>query len=150
MPWDDIYALATPKRSFNMMFNHANVLRARSESREPGGSLMLYSGGRLARTLLDRSDGEVVDTYLADLYDIYPRLKGHVREAVVQRWEQALPFPTPGRSGLQDALQRDLGEANILLAGDYLGTWYTETAAATGREAGHAIKTLLSAEESGR
>src|SRR5262249_6697532 len=27
MPWDDVYAIATPGKAFNMLFNHANVLR---------------------------------------------------------------------------------------------------------------------------
>ena len=27
MPWDDLYALATPKRAFSMLFNVVNVLR---------------------------------------------------------------------------------------------------------------------------
>lgn len=104
---------------------------------------MLYAGGSLARKLLDRSDRHVIDTYLGDLYDIYPELKGHIREAVVQRWERALPYPTPGRSRLQPALRRPLGNGTIFLAGDYLGTWYTETAAATGREAAEVVRTAL-------
>src|SRR5256714_11569644 len=29
MPWDDLYALATPRRSVSMLFNTANVLRSR-------------------------------------------------------------------------------------------------------------------------
>ncbi len=41
MPWDDLYALATPKRSFNMLFNTVNVLRPRSSRaharRQPHG-----------------------------------------------------------------------------------------------------------------
>ena len=27
MPWDELYALATPKRAFSMLFNVVNVLR---------------------------------------------------------------------------------------------------------------------------
>ena len=36
MPWRGLYALATPRRSFSMVFNIANVLRG-------GGSLMVYA-----------------------------------------------------------------------------------------------------------
>ena len=28
MPWDELYALATPKRAFSMLFNIVNVLRS--------------------------------------------------------------------------------------------------------------------------
>ena len=133
MPWDDIYALATPGRSFNMLFNHANVLRPRSTGRQPGGSLMVYAGAKLAWPLLERSSSEIADIFVKDLCDIYPELKDVIRETVIQRWERALPIPFVGRHRLQAALTREMG--NVLLAGDYLGSWYTETAAATGREA---------------
>ena len=51
-PWDATYAIGTPGTAFNMVFNTANVLR-NSGPRRPGGSLMVYSGGRrLAEPLL--------------------------------------------------------------------------------------------------
>lgn len=143
MPWDSIYALATPNRSFNMLFNMANVLREPGSRREPGGSLMVYAAADLARELLERSDAEIVDTFLADLYDLYPQTRAIVEEAIVQRWERAIPYPRPGRAALQPALERPLGEGNIFLAGDYLGTWYSETAAATGEEAARAARAAL-------
>jgi oxygen-dependent protoporphyrinogen oxidase len=141
MPWDGLYALATAKRSFNMLFNTANVLRVPGQPREPGGSLMVYSGAGLARRLFDADDESVVNTYLEDLYDLYPQLRGLIREAVVQRWERGLPYPRPGRYRLQAALERPLGR--LYLAGDYLGTWYTETAIETGTAAAAAIDARL-------
>jgi oxygen-dependent protoporphyrinogen oxidase len=143
MAWDQIYALATPGRSFNMMFNHANVLRPRTAERRCGGSLMVYAGADLARRLLDKSDEEIARIFRRDLVDIYPELDSVVRETVIQRWERALPIPFVGRHRLQPALTRDLG--NVFLAGDYLGSWYTETAAATGREAALAVLSRLPA-----
>jgi oxygen-dependent protoporphyrinogen oxidase len=143
MPWDSIYALATPKRSFNMLFNMANVLREPGSPRRPGGSLMVYATADGARRLLEQTDAEVADTFLADLHDLYPETRGIVAEAVVQRWERALPYPRPGRAALQPALERPLGRGNVFLAGDYLGTWYTETAAETGEEAARAARAVL-------
>jgi len=143
-PWDAIYALATPGRAFNMVFNLANVLRP-GAPREPGGSLMLYSGGeRLARPLLERADDEIVDAYLADLDAAFPGSHRLVSEALVQRWPRALPYPFPGRQLLQPALTRPLGRVH--LAGDYLGSFYTETAARTGREAAAAVRAALERE----
>ena len=43
---DDVYALATPKRSFSMLFNTANVPRRPGEPRKPGGSLSVMAVGR--------------------------------------------------------------------------------------------------------
>ena len=48
MPWDGVYAMATPGRAFDMFTNQAHALRAGGE-RRPGGSLMLFAGGPCRR-----------------------------------------------------------------------------------------------------
>jgi oxygen-dependent protoporphyrinogen oxidase len=136
MPWDEIYALATPRRSFSMLFNTANVLRS-GGARSPGGSLMVYAAAQQARDLGGLDDNEVAARFVADLHELYPEARGIVEEVVIKRWERGLPYPRPGRSSLQPALTRSL--APIHLAGDYLGTWYTETAVQTGIRAARAI-----------
>lgn len=140
MPWDGVYALATPHRSFGMLFNTANVLRG-DGARHPGGSLMVYAAADLARRLDGLDDEAVAERFRADLYDLYPQARGIVAETVVRRWERGLPYPRPGRSLLQPALLRPLGP--IHLAGDYLGTWYTETAVQTALAAAAAIRGRL-------
>jgi oxygen-dependent protoporphyrinogen oxidase len=70
MPWDTLYALATPKRAFSMLFNVANVLRPRSAERLPGGSLMVYRSAHAALELFDRPDTEVEKRFLDSLYAI--------------------------------------------------------------------------------
>lgn len=141
MPWDRIYALATPKRAFSMLFNVVNVLRPTSPVREPGGSLMVYRSGRAALELLERSDSEIERAFLDDLSAIYPEARGLVRETVLSRLPRMLPYAAPGRSALQPALERPLGR--IHLAGDYLGGVYTETAIASGQDAATAIVAAL-------
>ena len=71
-PWDDLYALATPKRSFGMLFNTANVLRVDGR-RDPGGSLMVYAAADLARSLDGLSDDEIAARFRADLSSSSPR-----------------------------------------------------------------------------
>ncbi len=44
-PWDDIYALATPKRSFGIVFNTGNALRIEGR-RDPGGSITVSAAAR--------------------------------------------------------------------------------------------------------
>jgi oxygen-dependent protoporphyrinogen oxidase len=117
MPWDDLYALATPKRSFSMLFNTANVLR--DGPRLPGGTLMVYAAAGFARRLQGLDDAEIAERFHADLHALFPELRGIVQETMIQRWERGLPYPRPGRSLLQPALTRPLGP--IHLAGDYLG-----------------------------
>ena len=138
MPWDDLYALATPKRSFSMLFNTANVLRSAHTLRQPGGSLMVYAAAGFARRLADLDDAAVADRFREDLGALYPESRSVVSDVVIQRWERGLPYPRVGRSRLQAALTRSLGP--IHLAGDYLGTWYTETAIQTAVAAASAIR----------
>jgi oxygen-dependent protoporphyrinogen oxidase len=135
-PWDGVYAVATARRSFNMLFNMANVLRR--GTREPGGSLMVYSGASLGRALWDLDDARVVATYLRDLDEVLPGATRVVAETVVHRWEHGLPYVRPGRHRIQQALERPLG--NVFLAGDYLGTRYTDTAIRTGLAAAASIE----------
>ena len=138
MPWDDLYALATPKRSFSMLFNMANVLRTSAGPRLPGGSLMVYAAAGFARRLAGLADAAVADRFRADLADLFPGSLEVVDEVVIQRWDRGLPYPRVERSRLQAALTKPL--APIYLAGDYLGTWYTETSIQTAVAAAAAIR----------
>ena len=144
-PWDDAYAVATPKRSFNVMLNQASLVRGAEPVRQPGGSIMTFSPAGLARTLLERSDEDIARRYVADLDDILGHgFAGSVVEAQVQRWETGAPYCFPGRGALQPALTRR--GSRVLLAGDYLGTLYTETAVATGFSAAQEAASLLATE----
>jgi oxygen-dependent protoporphyrinogen oxidase len=143
MPWDDLYALATPKRAFNMLFNTVNVLRPRSALRAPGGSLMVYRAGHAALTMFEQSDTAVEQAFLDDLYAIYPDARGIVSETIMLKLPRMLPYAAPGRAALQPALERPLGR--IHLAGDYLGGVYTDTAISSGQEAALTVRAALQA-----
>jgi oxygen-dependent protoporphyrinogen oxidase len=141
MSWDGIYALATPDRAFSMLFNVANVLRSRSATREPGGSLMVYRSGHGALKLLERTDTEIEASFLADLYAVYPDSRGIVTETMLLRIPQMLPHVAPGRAALQPALERPLGRLHLV--GDYLGVDYAESAIESGHAAAAAIRNDL-------
>jgi len=139
MPWDGLYALATPGRSFGMLFNTVNALR--QGRRKPGGALMVYAAANAARALADLDDAAIAARFQDDLEATYP--EASVSEVVIQRWERGLPYAAVGRGALQPALTRPLGRVH--LAGDYLGTWYTETACATAEAAARSVSTGLAA-----
>jgi oxygen-dependent protoporphyrinogen oxidase len=144
MPWDGLYSLLTVDTCFNMLFNHANALRQPGGPREPGGALMVYGGADLARRLWDLSDGEIADRVSEDLRRLYPEAEGIVHEVLVQRWEHAIPYATPGRHAVQTALERGVG-GRIFLAGDYVGEWtHMEAAAQTALEAAAKVARVLS------
>jgi oxygen-dependent protoporphyrinogen oxidase len=138
MPWDGIYALATPGCSFSMLFNIANVAASTGSPVPTRGSFMVYAAADQARRLLELPDDQIAQRFTDDLVSLYPKARGTVEEVLVQRWERGLPFPRVGRGCLQPALMRSLGP--ILLAGDYLGSWYTETAAQTAAAAARRIR----------
>jgi protoporphyrinogen/coproporphyrinogen III oxidase len=142
MPWDDLYSVLVVGKCFNMLFNHANVLRTPGGPRERGGTLMVYGGGNLARRLLEKSDDEIRDAIVSDLEDVYPEAKGVVEEVIVQRWDGAIPFAAPGRHLVQQALERGVG--NVFFAGDYVGEWtHMESAAITAVEAAAKVRERL-------
>lgn len=144
MPWDGLYALATPKRAFSMLFNVVNVLRPTSARREPGGSLMVYRSGHAALRLFERSDAEIERAFLDDLAAIFPETRGLVTETVLVKMPRMLPYVAPGRAAQQPALERSLGRVHLV--GDYLGGVYTETAIASGQSAAAEIETALARE----
>jgi protoporphyrinogen/coproporphyrinogen III oxidase len=119
MPYDDVYAIATPGRVFDMFTNQAHALRTPVD-RRPGGSLMLFAGGHAARALMREDDAAIAERFLADLHDLFPQTRGAVADAVVHRWPLGNVFARPGRARLQAALDGPLGpERNLHLAGDW-------------------------------
>ena len=140
-PWDQCYAIATPKRAFNIFFNVTSLARSHERERQPGSSIMVFAPAALAAALLDLDDSEIIDRFLTDLDDIFPGFSGHMVEAHVRRWPLGLAYCFPGRGRIQEALTRPA--ERIHLAGDYLGTFYTETAVETGQRAASTILQAL-------
>lgn len=142
-PWDDIYAIAAPKRSFAIALNQASIVRGSESVRGPGGSFMTFSPAALGKALLDKSDEQVTSTHLADLEKVLdsPGFSKTVVEARAERWEVASPYSFPGRARLQPTLLR--GADRVFLAGDYLGTLYTETSVTSGFSAAQEAASVL-------
>jgi oxygen-dependent protoporphyrinogen oxidase len=144
MPWDSIYAMATPGRAFDMFTNQAHALR-QSGPRRGGGSLMLFAGGHGAASLSEQSDDAIVGRFVDDLVGLFPDAAGIVERAVVQRWPLGNVFAVPGRRHLQRPLDGALGRGgNLHLAGDYFAELGNlEAAARTGASAAARVDGLL-------
>jgi oxygen-dependent protoporphyrinogen oxidase len=143
MPYDDVYAMATPGRVFDMFTNQAHALR--TGPRRPGGSLMLFTGAHQAAALMAEPDEAIVERFLADLHALYPQTRGAIAGATVRRWELGNVYARPGRGRLQPALEGPLGaHENLHLAGDYfaeLGNM--EAAARTGHAAAERVEARI-------
>jgi protoporphyrinogen/coproporphyrinogen III oxidase len=143
-PWDGTYAVATPKRSFNVVLNMSNNVHGYTSERVPGSSFMTFSPAGLARQLMEQDDDAILKTYVEDLDDVLPGTASHLAEAEVVRWPEASPYCFPGRAKLQPALMRR--GSRVMLAGDYLGTQYTESAVHTGFRAAEAAAQILASD----
>lgn len=139
--WDDVYAFATPKRSFDVLIHNSNLNHSLSKKRMQGSSFMTFSPAQRGRQLLDKSEDEIIDIYLNDLSDIFPGFSDRVVEASVKKFPLGSAYIFPGRAKLQPTLMNPKGR--LFLAGDYLGTFYTETAIQTGFAAAQNINSLL-------
>ncbi len=141
-PWDDIYAIAAPKRSFAIALNQASIVRGTESVRQPGGSFMTFSPASLGRALLEKPGEEVIQTHLKDLDEVLGNgFAGSVVEAKVNRWKNASPYCFPGRAKIQATLMR--GADRVFLAGDYLGTLYTESSITSGFSAAQEAASVL-------
>lgn len=141
--WDNTYAIATPKRAFSVIVNVSNLARAREPERRQGSSLMAFAPANAGRRLLELSDDEVLSSCTRDLDEVLEGIGSHVIEASVRRWPLGSAYCFPGRGRIQAALTKPMDR--LFLAGDYLGTWYTETAIQTGTKAAHDIRAALGA-----
>jgi oxygen-dependent protoporphyrinogen oxidase len=141
MPYDGVYAMATPGRVFDMFTNQAHALRG--GPRRPGGSLMLFAGARGAAALMREPDELIVERFVADLHELYPQTRGVIAGATVHRWELGNVHARPGRSRLQAALEGPLGaHENLHLAGDYFAELGNiEAAARSGLAAAERVDT---------
>jgi protoporphyrinogen/coproporphyrinogen III oxidase len=150
MPWDGVYAMATPGRVFDMFTNQAHALRSPG-ARRPGGSLMLFAGARGAAELSSASDDVIAGRFVDDLAKLYPEAAGKVAEARVRRWPFGNVYSRPGRAALQPAIEGPLGpHRNIHLAGDYFAELGNlEMAARTGAAAAERVDASLGASADG-
>jgi protoporphyrinogen/coproporphyrinogen III oxidase len=137
------YAVATPGRQFDFLFNHANPIR-RALPGSNGGALMAFAGGPYAEDLMSRSDEAIEGMFVSDISQLLPEVRGCIRDVVVQRWPIGNAVAAPGRGGIQLALERGLAGDRLHLCGDYfsqLGGLPTATEAAVdaAHEARHAL-----------
>ena len=141
LPWDGLYAIATPGRSFGMAYNIGNVQQLPGAPRAAHSSLMVYAAARLGARLLLEDDDTIATRFRDDLCAVFPEVTRRIEDVVIQRWPRGIPYAHVGRGRLQPALTRPLGR--IRLAGDYLGTRYVETCAENAEAAALRIREQL-------
>jgi protoporphyrinogen/coproporphyrinogen III oxidase len=135
--WDNSYGIASPKRSFTIFTNQTSVVRSAEKTRGKGSSLFVFTATDWADKLIKEDDKTIAETYLRDLDEIFPGFSKTVVETQIVKWHEGQTYNFPGRAKLQPILTKDHGR--IHLCGDFMGTFYTETAITTGRLAGEDV-----------
>lgn len=120
LPWEGVYAIATPGRSFSVIYGIGSVQLHPSQPRPAFTSIMVYSAASHAARLMVEDDATIAAGYRADLDALFPGAGRHVDDVVVRRWPRGMPYSQVGRGRLQAPLTRPLGRVH--LAADYLGT----------------------------
>ncbi|PKW16486.1 flavin monoamine oxidase family protein [Saccharopolyspora spinosa] len=115
---DHLYAITTPGKQFDFLFNHANPVHPRSAHRD-GGAFMAYRGGPRAEELMNEPDEKIAAVYLAQFLEILPEYQGKIVEAHVQRWPLGTAYAAPGRNAYQSVLEAGHPDRRVGLAGDY-------------------------------
>jgi protoporphyrinogen oxidase len=138
-PWDRCHTVTPLRSAFQVVINPVIALGGPPGAR--AGALLAYAGGEPARSLLSRTDREISDAFLADLYAQWPSLAGHVICTVVHRWPAAVPYWEPGGRRGHQVLRAGWGR--IWFAGDYLGYPSMQVAAASGIAAADAVRAQL-------
>lgn len=98
-----------------------------------GEVISVMLGHAAATRLQEQSDAHIADVVLAELENWLPGIHAAVRCSHLQRWTAAEPLTPVGRARAVAHYRASLPEdRRIVLAGDYLGTPWTDGAAETG------------------
>ena len=104
--------------------------------------MMTFSPADLGAALLEKPEEEVIETHLRDLDEVLGgKFADSVVEAKTERWKVASPYCFPGRAKLQSTLMR--GTDRVFLAGDFMGTLYTESSVTSGFSAAQNAASVL-------
>jgi len=124
VPYDGIYAMATPGRVFDMFTNQAHALRA-GGARRPGGSLMLFAGARGAAALMRERFPAVrvviLSMHSGEEYVLQALRAGAagylLKDAATGELELALRSVMRGESWLSPAVSRQVVEGYVQRSG---------------------------------
>jgi protoporphyrinogen/coproporphyrinogen III oxidase len=132
-PLEDVYGLFIP-RSERRVLSAVSIESNKHSGGVPSGELLnaMLSGEAGAR-LLHAPDHEVLTPVFAELDTYFPGISEDVRFVRLYRWSHAEPMSPVGRSRAIARYRAGFSpERRIALAGDYVGTPFTEGAAESG------------------
>ncbi|TWF76859.1 protoporphyrinogen oxidase /UDP-galactopyranose mutase [Pseudonocardia hierapolitana] len=124
-------ALVTPNSSSPLA---AIAVYSRADATAAGEVLTVMFGQDAARRLMAADDAAIRTAAVDAATPLLPGLAGRVTESHVSRWQEALPYIEVGHAtAVQHYRDRLPFGSPVLLAGDYLGLPWSDSAAFNGR-----------------
>ena len=130
----DVWGMMIP-RSDRRQIVSVTIESAKDPRRVPSGSEMLnlFLTADEAERVIDQPDDEIVAAVAADIERLFPGALAAKRFTRVVRWRDGLPKSPVGRArNLAEYRRSRPRECRVLLAGDYMGMPWLESAIETG------------------
>lgn len=137
----DIYGILIP-RSERQKIAGIGIESNKNAARIIEGELFdIMLDSQHGSELFDVPDDEILKTITPELENYFPRLSQSIRLSHFVRWKDAVPLSSLGRSSNIKKYKETLDPSTpVILAGDYMGFPYTDSAAFTGKWAADFIK----------
>lgn len=128
-----VWGLLIPRHEGNTVAS-VTIESWRDRRRIPSGELLsIFLSGEAAAEMMNRSDDEILNCALPEVENYLPGVCAAKRFAHIVRWPEAIPKSPVGRSRNLAAYRRSFSpNRRVVLAGDYMGMPWVDSAAETG------------------
>jgi oxygen-dependent protoporphyrinogen oxidase len=138
MNWRDrsslkgVYGLLIPRTERTSIASIAIESSKHHEWEGEGEILNVMLSGEKSLEMLDQPDDQILTSILPELTYYFPNLLESSYTTHIRRWKTAMPKSPIGRSKLIEQYRTHKDTRRVILAGDYMGMPYTDSAAETG------------------
>ncbi|MDR0416737.1 MAG: FAD-dependent oxidoreductase [Propionibacteriaceae bacterium] len=137
----DVHGVSIPRRERRNVSAVAVESNKTSGWTGPGPLLLAFLAGEAGGRLLGESDPLLTDLVLEELEPYFPGVTSAVTLTHVTRWSQTEPLSPVGRAKAVAAYRAGwIATRRVLLAGDYTGLPWTDSAAASGQWAAERLR----------
>ena len=136
----DVYGLLIPRKE-RQCIAAVTLESNKDKGRTPGGELLdVMLSGEAGAEWIEQSDELIENAVLNELETCFPGIRQAKKFTRMVKWKDAEPMSPVGRSRLVADYKAGWSpERRIILAGDYLGFPFTDSAAHTGKWAAEKI-----------
>jgi oxygen-dependent protoporphyrinogen oxidase len=136
----ELYGFLIPRRERKLIVAIGIESNKNKNSVTEGELLDIMLDSQHAALLLNMSDDEILKKIMPELEIYFPKLSDYIRFFHIVHWPEAEPLSFIGKSKYLKKYKDSLApDSSVILAGDYMGFPYTDSAAFTGKWAAEFI-----------